>query len=69
MSRLEAWPEYVAQQIANARIGISRGMVQPRVVLEGFGETMASHVVERAEDSVFWAPFAELPDSFASGRP
>ena len=61
LARLRAWPKMVEQQIANLRVGVARGMVQPRVVLEGFDETMSIHDVERAEDSVFWVPFARLP--------
>jgi uncharacterized protein (DUF885 family) len=61
LARLRAFPALVDQQIANLRIGIERGMVLPRVVLEGFEQTMTSHVVERAEDSVYWAPLARLP--------
>jgi uncharacterized protein (DUF885 family) len=65
LARLAAWPAMVEQQIANLRLGIAEGRVQPRVVLEGFETTMSSHVVERVEESVFWAPFAELPERFA----
>jgi len=65
LARLRAWPRLVEQQIANLRLGIAAGRVQPRVVLEGFDSTMASHVVVIAEESVFWAPFADLPEDFS----
>ncbi|HVR28497.1 MAG TPA: DUF885 domain-containing protein [Thermoanaerobaculia bacterium] len=64
LARLRAWPQLVEQQIANLRLGVEQGRVQPRVVLAGFEGTMSSHLVERAEDSVFWAPFADLPERF-----
>jgi uncharacterized protein (DUF885 family) len=66
LARLGAWPAMVDQQIENARQGIRRGMVQPRVSIEGFETTMSSHDVARAEDSVFWAPFARLPASVSA---
>jgi uncharacterized protein (DUF885 family) len=64
VARLRAWPAHVQEQIANLRLGIEHGRVQPRVVLEGFAGTLTSHLVESAEESVFWAPFAALPDAF-----
>lgn len=67
-ARLRAWPEYVEQHIANMRIGVARGMVLPRVVLVGYEGTIESHVVEQAEQSVFWAPFADFPSDIAESE-
>ena len=36
-------------------------MTVPRVTLEGYEATIAAHVVDEVEDSVFWAPFRQIP--------
>jgi len=43
------------------RQGMANGMTVPRVTLAGYDATIASHVVDELEQSVFWAPFRELP--------
>src|SRR5918999_1304224 len=56
VARLRAWPAHVAQQIANLRAGLKRGMTVPRVVLDGYEGTIAAHVVEDPAKSVFHRP-------------
>ena len=55
-------PRYFEEHIALMRRGMELGMTVPRVVLEGYEVTIASHVVEDPEESVFYAPFASLPE-------
>ena len=55
-------PRYFEEHIALMRRGIELGITLPRVVLEGYEVTIASHVVEDPEASVFHAPFAEFPE-------
>lgn len=62
LARLRAFPEYMDQTIALMEAGIEGGQMPPRVVLQRVGPQIASQVVERAEDSRFWRPFANLPD-------
>lgn len=61
VARLKAFPHYVEQEIALMREGMAAGMVQPKVVLEGFEGTISGHIVEDPEQSVFWAPFESFP--------
>ncbi|MEA2165473.1 MAG: hypothetical protein QOK37_3600 [Thermoanaerobaculia bacterium] len=63
ISRLNAWPRYVREEIALMRIGISRGMTIPRATLDGYDSTISTHVVDDAEKSVFWKPFAKFPSA------
>ena len=63
IARLNAMPRYFDQQISLMRGGISLGITVPRVTLEGYETTIASHVVDDVEQSVFWQPFASLPAS------
>ena len=60
LSRLRAFPDYVAQHVRLMQDGLKRGFTLPRVVLEGFEVTIDSHVVEDTTDSVFYAPFQEI---------
>ncbi|MFQ5639778.1 MAG: DUF885 family protein [bacterium] len=61
IKRLHAWPDYVHQQIALIKEGISIGMTQPKVVLAGFEITMKTHVVDDPAKSVFYKPFERFP--------
>jgi uncharacterized protein (DUF885 family) len=65
LKRIADIPRYFDQQIANMRLGLKSGMTVPKVVLVGRDEAAAMHAqVERAEDSVFWRPLAQLPSSW-----
>ncbi len=61
LSRLQALPKLFAQQIDHMKRGLERGMTQPRVVLDGIEDTIAVHVVDEPESSLFWAPFETFP--------
>ena len=61
LRRLAAWPRVVDEQIRLMRLGLERGMSQPRVILEGIEGSAAAHVVGRAADSAFFAPFRKFP--------
>lgn len=63
ISRLNAWPRYVREEIALMRIGIKRGMTIPRATLDGYDTTITAHIVDDPTKSVFWAPFAKFPSS------
>ncbi len=65
IARLNAFSGYTRQHIANMKAGLARGMTLARVVLDGIEDTISSHVVEEAEDSVLWEPFAKFPPSFS----
>ncbi|MCH7664481.1 MAG: DUF885 domain-containing protein [Acidobacteria bacterium] len=64
IARLRLFAGYAGQQIENMQAGLERGMVLPKVVLRGLEGTISSHIIDRAEDSVFWAPFAKFPRLF-----
>ena len=61
IARLNAFPAYVNQHIDNMRSGLQRGMTLPKVVLEGYEQTISAQVVEQVEQSVFYEPFTEFP--------
>ncbi len=55
-------PRTFEEHIALMRRGMELGTTVPRVVLEGYEVTIASHLVENPEASVFYAPFASFPE-------
>jgi uncharacterized protein (DUF885 family) len=61
IARLNAFPQYVAQEIALMRAGRDAGFTVPQVVFEGYEVTMATHVVTDPGKSVFFAPFRKFP--------
>ncbi len=63
-ARLRAIPAYVDGHIELLQNAIDHGWTLPRVVLEGYDHGITSHVVDRVEDSVFFAPVAALPSDF-----
>jgi len=68
LARLRAFPAYVDQHVGLLRDGIEHGMTLPRVVLEGYEVTIASHVVDDPAASVFWPPFENLPETFSEDQ-
>ena len=60
IARLRAFPHYVEQHIELMRSGLSRGFTLPRVVMNGYEVTIASHIVEDAAQSVFYIPLDEF---------
>ena len=63
LARLAAWPTYADQNMALLREGLKSAFTMPRVVLEGYDQTIRAHVVDDPEKSVFFAPFASFPPS------
>lgn len=63
IARLRAFPAWVEQHIALLREGLRTGYTLPHIVLDGYEVTIASHVVDDPEESVFWRPFTAFPVS------
>ena len=68
LARLAAFPRYMDDHLELLREGLRRGMTVPRVTLNGIETTIVPHVVEDAERSVFWAPFAKPPATMAAAE-
>jgi uncharacterized protein (DUF885 family) len=60
LTRLEQFPTYFMQQIYWMKKGIQTGFVQPKLVLQGFEDSIKSFIHDSAEDSVFYAPFTHF---------
>jgi len=68
LSRLADWPRVVDEQIVLMRMGLERGMTQPRVILDGIEGSAGAHLVEYPEESVFFAPLRRFPVGVPEGE-
>lgn len=57
-------PVLFDQAIANARIGMSNGVVQPRALMVKVIPQLDALIKPNAEDTLFWRPVTTMPDSF-----
>jgi uncharacterized protein (DUF885 family) len=62
LGRIDGFEAWMRQAIDNMREGKERGIVQPRFVAQQMIGQMRQHVVEQPEDSVFFAPVADMPE-------
>lgn len=56
-------PRYVNEYFGLMRRGLSLGISQPKVLMQGLESTYAPHIVDTVENSVFWKPFLKRPIS------
>ena len=68
IARLRAFPVYARQNTELLREGLAAGFTLPRVVMKGFTDAIAMHVVDDVTRSVFWKPFAAFPDAVPNGE-
>ncbi len=64
LKRLEAYVVWIDQAIANMREGMALGVVQPRPVMEKVLVQLDDLVVDSAEESIFFAPVRQMPETF-----
>ncbi|WP_103069495.1 DUF885 domain-containing protein [Aquimarina sediminis] len=60
---LNAIPEFVDQHLVNLRKGLEKGVSQPKVIFEGYESSYNKHIVDSTENSYFYSPFKNLPES------
>ena len=65
LERIEDFVVWCDQAIANMRVGIEKGVVQPRVIVEKTIPQVAAHAVEDPDESLFYRPVATFPDAIA----
>lgn len=66
LSRADDFIEYLDQAIINMRIGMERGVVQPRVVMEKVVPQLRAHIVDDAATSIFYGPVSNMPADFSA---
>ncbi len=67
LARLHELPAVMDEYIELMRRGVAEGFTQPRVILDGRDEPIKAQLVESPQDSPFFTPFADLPESIAGG--
>ncbi len=65
LSRADDFIEYLDQTIINMRIGMERGVVQPRVVMEKVVPQLRAHVIDDVSTSIFYGPVSNMPADFS----
>ena len=68
IARLADFLRYTREHIVVLREGIRRGYTVPGVILEGYDETIATHIVEDPTNSMLWKPFVKLPPTVPEGE-
>lgn len=63
ISRLAAFSDYADGHIELMREGVRAGITVPAVILEGWEDSVTSHIVEDPTNSLLYEPLKELPDS------
>ena len=63
LARLQALPEYYAQNVANLRRGIRTRYTQPRIVVERVLDVARQQLQTAVQDSALLLPFARMPAS------
>ena len=65
LSRIDGFVVYLDQAIANMREGMQQGVTRPRILMEKYLPQVEAQLVDSAEESGFYAPIRNLPDSFS----
>ena len=61
LSRMDGFAAWADQSIANMKIGVAKGVVQPRVVVERTIPQLAAQLVDDPKQSIFWQPILNFP--------
>lgn len=62
LRRLAALPAYFSQQIYWMKLGLSKGVSQPKVVLEGFEQSINAYIKKDVTESVYFKPFNQMSE-------
>ncbi len=61
LGRVDGFLVWMEQAKTNFREGVEQGVVLPKILVERTLPQLSAHVVERAEDSLFWRPVTNMP--------
>ncbi|NNC70840.1 MAG: DUF885 domain-containing protein [Flavobacteriaceae bacterium] len=68
LDKLNALPTFVDQNFVNLREGLDKGVSQPLVIFKGYESTYDDHIVDSFEDSYFYGPFKNLPETLTQDQ-
>jgi len=63
LRRLDGFVVWMDQAVANMREGATKGVVQPRTVMEKVLPQLDAMLVEKPEDSLFYGPITNFPET------
>jgi uncharacterized protein (DUF885 family) len=66
LRRTDEFLVFLDQSITNMRVGMTKGVVQPRVLMEKVLPQLNELVQDKVEDSVFYGPVKALPKDFSA---
>ncbi|AIY41629.1 hypothetical protein LT85_2471 [Collimonas arenae] len=61
LGQLHDMPRYFDEQIANMRLGLAHGFVQPKIILKGRDEAIATIADAIGEQNLFYTPYKKMP--------
>lgn len=65
LSRMGEYSDWTQIAIARMQEGVKEGVVQSRVLIERTLPQLRAHLVENVEQSIFYKPIQNMPDSFS----
>jgi len=65
LARLTALPKYFSQQMYWMDKGIEEGITQPKIVLQGFEESIKAFIKTDVTASTYYQPFSNIPAYFS----
>lgn len=68
LDMLSAIPDFAEQHFQLMRLGLERGISQPRIIFEGYASTYEDHIVTDYRESAFYEPLANLPPDLLPGQ-
>lgn len=68
LSRLQAFPQLIEDNIEIMQKGIEEGQIPPIVTIDGVTEIISQQVAEELEDSPYFEPFKNIPLSISSSN-
>jgi uncharacterized protein (DUF885 family) len=66
LKRIDGFVAWTDRAIVNMREGIAKGYTLPKVLVERTLPQLASQIVDKPEDSLYWGPVKNLPASFTA---
>jgi uncharacterized protein (DUF885 family) len=66
LSRIDGFTVWMDQSIVNMRLGMEKGVVQPRILMEKTLPQLADIAKDKPEDTVFWGPIQNFPEAFTA---
>jgi len=66
LKRAALMPAVLDQAIVNMREGVTKGIVQPRVLMEKVLPQLEANITDDPTKSIFWGPIANLPKDFSA---